>query len=94
MIPLTDRASNMLSWEPVDGKQLDRLTEGLTVVGAEPINYPSTDGAILYLKDSKGDLLALEIGADIYNTETGENPFYIMLAKAKPERRAKRRKNS
>lgn len=86
MIPITDNVFNNLSWEPVDGESLDRMLEGLTVIGAEPTDYPLTDAVIIYLKDREGDILALDIGADIDNTEPERNPFYINIAKAKPKK--------
>lgn len=87
MIPLTDRVFNNLSWEPVDGINLDKLLEGLTVIGAEPTDYPLTDAVILYLRNREGDILALDIGVDIFNTDPKGNPFYISMARAKPEGR-------
>jgi len=92
MIPLTDNVFNRLSWEPVDGQSLDGLIEGLTVIGAEPTDYPLTDAVTIYLKDREGAVLALDIGADIFNTEPGGNPFYINMARAKPERGTETRK--
>ena len=94
MIPITDRVFNNLSWEPVDGMSLDKLLEGLTVIVAEPTDYPLTDAVTLYLKDREGDILALDIGADIFNTEPEENPFYINMARAKPEGRGQTRKRA
>jgi len=54
MIPLTDNVFNRLSWEPVDGMSLDKLIEGLTVIGAEPTDYPLTDAVTIYLRDREG----------------------------------------
>lgn len=86
MIPLTDNEFNRLSWEQVDGLKVDSLITGLEVVGAEPTSYPVTDGLTIYLKDTKGNITALDIGADIYadiyTEDPDENPFYIAIARA------------
>ena len=82
MIPLTDNEFNRLSWEQVDGLKVDSLITGREVVGAEPISYPVTDGLTIYLKDTEGNITALDIGADIYTEDPDENPFYIAIARA------------
>lgn len=92
MIPLTDNVFNSLSWEPVDGMSIDKAIEGLTVIGAEPIDYPLTDALKIYFRDRDGAILALDIGADIFNSEPEENPFYINMARAKPERTERRKR--
>lgn len=74
---MTDR----LEWEPVMAKTLARAIEGSTVTGVEPIDYPLTDGLIVYLTDRSGRQLVLEIGADPM-TGPEENPFYIKIAEA------------
>jgi len=81
MIPFTDNTFNALSWKPVDGMELDSLIQGLTVVGAEPTDYPLTDAITLYLRDRSGAILALDIGTD---PET-ENGFYIRKATAEQD---------
>ena len=45
----------------VDGKELDSLMRGATVLGAEPLSYPDTDGVILYLKGTGEQLTELII---------------------------------
>lgn len=82
MIPLNDNEFNRLSWEQVDGLAVDSLITGLEVVGAEPTDYPVTDGLTIYLKDAQGNITALDIGADIYTEDPDENPFYIAIARA------------
>ena len=82
MIPIADTEFNRLSWEQVDGLEVDRIITGLEVVGAEPTDYPLTDGLTIYLRDKAGKILALDIGADIYTVDPEENPFYIAIAKA------------
>lgn len=82
MIPLNDNEFNRLSWEQVDGLKVDSLITGLEVVGAEPTSYPVTDGLTIYLKDTEGNITALDIGADIYTEDPDENPFYIAIARA------------
>jgi len=81
MIPLSDNKFDRLSWEQVDGQKVDSLITGLEVVGAEPIDYPVTDGLIIYLKDTEGNTTALDIG-NAYTEYPDENPFYIAIARA------------
>lgn len=82
MIPLTDNEFNRLSWEQVDGLKVDSLITGLEVVGAEPTSYPLTDGLTIYLKDTEGNITALDIEADLYTEDPEEIPFYIAIARA------------
>lgn len=77
MIPLSADSFNALRWKPVDGMELDSLIQGLTVVGAEPTDYPLTDAITLYLRAKDGAILALDIG-----TSTG---FYIRKATAEQD---------
>lgn len=81
MIPLSDNKFDRLSWEQVDGQKVDSLITGLEVVGAEPVDYPVTDGLIIYLKDTEGNITALDIG-NTYTEDPDENPFYIAIARA------------
>lgn len=90
MIPLTDKAINNMRWKPVDGKKIDKLLEGLTVIGAEPIDYPDTDGITIYFRDRDGSILALETGIDLIDTEPEDNPFYATISRAKNPERIKR----
>lgn len=52
MIPSADIES--LSFTELDGEKLDGLLSGSMITGAEPIDYPLTDGVILYLKTADG----------------------------------------
>ena len=79
-LPTEDKDYNNLEYSPVDGEALDALIEGMEVIGAEPIDYPLTDGITIYLRAKDGSTKALEIGTDIFNTEPEENPFYISMA--------------
>ena len=79
MIPFTDDTFNNLRWKTADGMELDSLLQGLTVVGAEPTDYPLTDAITLYFRAKSGAILALDIG-----TDTGEN-FYIRTATAEQD---------
>lgn len=40
---------------------MDSLLEGNKIIGCEPINYPATDGVIIYLEDSAGKIRVLTI---------------------------------
>ena len=78
---ITDKNFNRLKWEEIDGLELAGKIKGLEVTAAEPINYPMTDGIILYMRDKEGHELALDISAEAENEE--ENPFYIELAEVR-----------
>ena len=81
MIPIDDNTYNNLIWEDVDGQSLDSLLQGLQIIGAEPIDYPLTDGVVIYAKDTRTDkLIIIDIGADPFPPEEPENPFYIKTA--------------
>lgn len=80
MIQISDEVFDNLQWKAVDGKEADSILTGLKVVGAEPVGYPITDGLILYLQDSEGEVIALstEVNTD---TPDEENPLYIDIAR-------------
>jgi len=80
MIPAEDIGG--LIWSNIDGAKLDELLSGCKICGSEPIDYPNTDGVLIYIKDKKGDMAVLEIGED----PDEENSFYMRIAKL-PERR-------
>ncbi len=73
---IADLLERAKDFAPVDGEKLDELISGCTIVGAEPIDYPCTDGALLYLKDGSGALAILELGVDEEN-----GGLYIQLAR-------------
>lgn len=77
-----DDVYNSLKWSEVDGKELDKIIEGATIVGAEPTDYPLTDGITIYIKNRAGELIALDIGADFIKSPRSEdeNEFYINMA--------------
>lgn len=79
-LPEEDEAYNSLEYDPVDGEALNHIIEGMEVIGAEPTDYPDTDGITIYLRAKDNSIKALDIGADIFNIEPEENPFYIRLA--------------
>lgn len=81
MIPIDDNTYNNLMWENVDGQSLDSLLQGLQIMGAEPIDYPLTDGVIIYAKNTRTDkLIIINIGADQLSPEESGSPFYISIA--------------
>lgn len=79
-LPTKDEQYNNLEYAPVDGEALDAIIEGMEVTGAEPTDYPLTDGVTIYLRAKDGSIKVLDIGADIYSTEPEENPFYLSMA--------------
>lgn len=78
---MTAEQFDRLEWEPIKEDALVRAIKGSTITGIEPIDYPLTDGLIIYLTDRSGRQLALDIGADPM-CGPDENPFYIRLAEA------------
>lgn len=80
MIPINDNVFNNLKWKKVDALKLDKIIAGLTVIGCEPCDYPDTDGITIYLGKPEGDVIAIDIGADYFFKEEGENPFYVSMA--------------
>lgn len=65
-----DKALDRAEWKEIDGKELEEILRGQTIDGAEPIDYPLTDGAIFYLTGKDGELSALDIGIDIYDNDS------------------------
>ena len=47
--------------DDIDGEQLDDLIKGAAVLGAQPVDYPLTDGVYIYLKCRTGAVIALLI---------------------------------
>lgn len=72
---MEDAVFDNLEWREVDGEELHSIVVGMTVAGAEPIDYPATDGMILYFRSPAGDLIAVDISSDPYTQE-----FYIQMA--------------
>ena len=64
MIPLEETEFNNLEWQEVEPAELDNLISNYTVMGAEPISYPLTQGVILYLKAAEQPAIAIEIVSD------------------------------
>lgn len=61
MTPLSSTQYNQLEWQEIEPTELDALISNYTVVGTEPIDYPLTDGFIIYLKAAAQPLLVIEI---------------------------------
>lgn len=78
---IDDNTYNALQWENVEAKKLDEIVPGFSLTGAEPIDYPITDGVILYGKDVTGNIIALDIGTDPLSISDDTNPFYIKLGR-------------
>ena len=51
-------------FNPIDGNELEKALYGATVMGAETVDDPQTDGLVLYLKGRNGANLTLEILID------------------------------
>lgn len=53
-----------LIYKAIDAEQLDDLIRGAVILGSETIDYPLTDGMILYLKRPAGDVISVAFDAD------------------------------
>lgn len=49
---------------PIDGNELEKALYGATVMGADTVDDPLTDGLVLHLKGRNGAKLTLEILID------------------------------
>ena len=54
-----DAGINDSEYSRADPETLDELTRGAVVLGTETIDYPLTDGMILYLKRPAGDVISV-----------------------------------
>lgn len=68
--PLTDEEFNKLKWTGIDGRKVAQIIAGMVVVGAEPVDYPETDGLVIYLRNKQGKLLVLDITGYLCSDET------------------------
>ena len=57
--------------DTVDGEQLDKLIKGAFVLGAQPVDYPLTDGVYLYFRLRTGEVIALLIETDTDEQDGG-----------------------
>lgn len=73
-----------LEWEEVEDISVDSLLEGKTVVGVELVDYPLTDGILIYWRETDGRLWVLEASAAsayyIDPVEDDENPLIFQKA--------------
>ena len=60
-VNMTDDKFNNLDWKSLEWTELEKTIAGYTIIGGEPVDYPNTDGLILYLKSPTGVLVALDI---------------------------------
>lgn len=59
MVP--DVAIERLDFQLLDSAKVDDLLTGCKITGAEPVDYPVTDGFLLYLIDKTGRRFVLSI---------------------------------
>lgn len=75
-----------LEWEEVEDISLDTLLEGKTIVGVELVDYPLTDGILIYWREMDGRLWVLEASAaSAYyispnDVDDDENPMVFQKA--------------
>lgn len=50
--------------QEIDAAAVDDLTRGAVILGAEPIDYPLTDGITFYILRAAGDAVAISIDGD------------------------------
>lgn len=65
---------NEINYKAVDAEALDDWARGALVLGVEPIDYPDTDGLLIYLKRPAGGVVGLLI-----ETEPDEMGIYEFL---------------
>lgn len=58
-------------------EKLQALLKGCRITGIEPIDYPVTDGILIYLTRD-GRQYILGVGYDCWEEEDG-NPFYLRI---------------
>ena len=63
-----------LEYKEIDPEELDDLARAAVVLGVETVDYPNTDGIIVYLRPQAGGVLALLI-----ETSTDETGLYDLL---------------
>ena len=76
MVP--DVAIERLDFQKLDAEQLDDLLTGCTITGAEPVDYPVTDGFLLYLIDKTGRRFVLSI----YRADDEDCQEFTIMARA------------
>ena len=66
-----EQESDSFIYTEVDPETLDDQTRGAVVLGMETIDYPLTDGMIIYLKRPAGDVIGLLLETDADEIENG-----------------------
>lgn len=56
-------AGEPLDYDQIDPEEVDELTRGALVLGAETIDAPTPDGLIIYMRLQSGKVLALVVEA-------------------------------
>lgn len=74
MIPMVDLRE--LDFAELDGKKLNVLLNRARITGAEPIDYPVTDGVVLYIQDPQKRKAVLVIEQD-----PTEDRFSVKIAR-------------
>ena len=69
----------LLTWKAIDGLELDELLKDSNVKRVDPVDYPCTDGVLMYFLDTVGRIIILDIGNSALHDEEGK-PFYIQAA--------------
>ena len=59
-----DKEYDSLIYKDIDAEQLDDIIRGAVILGSETIDYPLTDGMILYLKRPAGDVISVIFDTD------------------------------
>ena len=59
-----DKEYESFIYKDIDPEQLDDLVKGAVILGSETIDYPLTDGMILYLKRPAGDVISVVFDVD------------------------------
>ena len=75
-------ALDNLETEHIDALELRKVIKGYTLEEVEPIDYPKTDGLLLYFRNKQGGLYVLEVGIcdPAIEDPTPADLFYIKAA--------------
>ena len=65
-------------YKKIDPETLDDLTRGAAILGTETIDYPLTDGIIIYIKQPAGAVIGL-----IFETDTDTEGLYDLISTKK-----------
>ena len=81
MALITDETFNTLVWHPIDPKIIGGVIAGSEVLGAEPVDYPVTDGLVIYLRYRRGGRIALDLSTQLIATPRDKKGGKLLVQK-------------